>query len=151
MEFHIRFTGPALAEITLAEVEPFVPDLTHLCRDGYEAQWRSALTRAVKGRHLTALLQSAEFDPDGIGRLRLYPLIPSELVRGPGGIFVTERHFDASLDPGLTRDPETGRPLVVFAPEVPSALDALLDPDIDGISHWFVPNHAVLAFLETAP
>lgn len=168
MRFDLRFIGPdggaeAEGQIFLPPVEEgFVADLSHYSRAQYQCQWRAALRRALEERRIAALFQSVEIGADGVGQLRLYPVIPAECAGAgasaeQGGIYLCERVMWVTLRPeAFVRRPRLayeggteGADLALYFLDLaaPERFYGYLDSRICGLSHWYFSDAAVAAFL----
>ncbi len=168
--------GGRRGEITLGDrLETFSADTRHFAPDRYERQWRRALEMALVGREVAALFHSVSLDADGVGQLWLYPVIPSELAEIPeaarrqtaswqgddGGVYLAERFLHVTTEPDNFRrriytefeDGTRGEELALHFLDLdaPERVFGYLDGALAGISHWYLANAEIAAFLGNGP
>jgi hypothetical protein len=181
MSFFIRFhadedeDGACFGSVSLGDdTEDFRTILDHFSRDQYEAQWRNALRIVLAERRPVALFTSVKLGDDGLGRVWLFPIIPSELAgervtmrpylrdfpepedagvyvcAGFRHVTVTAANFEKRIYLEFV-DGTRGEDLSLYFLDLatPERFFGYLDHDVVGISHWYHPNSELQAFLST--
>ena len=156
-----------MGEITLGtRLESFAADTTHFTVDHYARQWRAALERALVGREIAGLFSNIQLDSGGVGLLWLYPLVPAECAELPGtaqrragGVYLAERFLHVTTEPDNFRrriymeyeDGTKGEEIALHFLDLsaPERVFGYLDGALAGVSHWYVPDAEIAAFLES--
>ncbi|NRP13025.1 hypothetical protein XMM379_000820 [Aliiroseovarius sp. xm-m-379] len=177
MSFSISFnrSDKAVAgtgEISLGrQSETFSSCFKHFDLKQYEAQWKSALRITLTERRTSALFSSIELDDDGVGRLWLYSVIPSELAgdtaskrarltdfpaQEDAGIFIGQRFMNVTVNISnferrifeTYADGSHGDELALYYLDLsaPERFFGYLDDNIADCSHWYFSNEDLQSF-----
>lgn len=155
-------------------VENFYSCLNDFSREQYKQQWINALKMILEERRTTALFQSVEVDGDGVGRLLLYPVVPSELAGNTdfkkshlsdfptqenAGVYIGERHMSVTTKASNferriyleLEDGSRGHELALYYLDLaaPERFFGYLDEDIADVSHWYFSNNDIEMFLSS--
>lgn len=148
------------------------PDLHDFSRAQYENQWKKAVEIVLEERRTTALIHDVSIGEDGIGKLCLYGIVPSELAGNTegkrarlkdfpkeiaDGVYLTERFMYVTTDLGNLKQDfylefEGGTkwlmPLYYLDLENPERIFPYLGDNIADVWHEYCPNTELRKFLD---